>query len=254
MKIRFLGTGYGECKVKKKCSFDLRRRGGVVIDERIIIDAPADIFDCANALGFSEIFKTVSEVFISHSHSGHFSVEALEKLSSKRKIRVFASGDVLALIPENPKIEVVELLPFMPIELAEYRILPLPANHVVEDSAEVCFNFVISKEKTLFYALDGGGINLASWNLLKQEKIDMMIMDCALENRDYSAKNMQHSNLQDAIRQRSILKDAKVCGDDTKFILCHIPTDRRRSIHEELSEVAKSQGFTVAYDGYFTIC
>lgn len=254
MKIRMLGTGYGECKVRKKCSFDVRGRGGVIVDERILIDAPADIFDVADSLGFSDLLKGVSEIFISHSHKGHFSPEALEKFAEKRRIRVFAGGEVLSMIKDNPKIETVELLPFVPIELADYRILPLVANHTVDKSDEVCFNFTVSRDKTLFYALDSGGLNLSSWNFLKNLKIDTAILDCALEAREYSEKNMYHGNLFEAIKIKSILTDAKICAHDSKFILTHIPTDRRRSVHEELSEKAKANGFTVAYDGYFTIC
>ena len=40
MKIRILGTGYGECKIKKKSSRDFRRKGGVFID-----DVKIDAFD-----------------------------------------------------------------------------------------------------------------------------------------------------------------------------------------------------------------
>lgn len=254
MKIRMLGTGYGDCKVKKKCSFDVRYKGGVVIDEKILLDLPADIFSAVESLGFGDILKGISEIFISHSDRGHFSPEALEKLTEKRRVRVFASGEVLSLIPENPKIEAVELLPFIPIELADYRILPLPANHTAKEGEEVCFNFIISREKTLFYGLDGGGINLSAWKYLKNEHIDTLILDCALENGEYSEKSMNHGNLKEAIRTKSILIDAKICKEDAKFILSHIPTDRRRSIHEELCAAAKPHGFTVAYDGYFTIC
>ena len=254
MKIRLLGTGYGDCKVKKKCSFDVRYRGGVLVDERILLDAPLDIFESCEALGFSDALKEVSEIFISHSHAGHFSSEALSELSKRRKIRVFASGEVLSLIPESPKIETVELLPFIPIELADYRILPLPANHAVRDSAEICFNFIISRERTLFYALDGAGLNLSSWSFLKNEKIDTAILDCALADGEYSEKSMYHGNLREAIKTKEILINSKICREDAKFILSHIPTDRRREIHEELSREAKKYGFTVAYDGYFAIC
>ncbi len=254
MKIRMLGTGYGDCKVKKKCSFDVRYKGGVVVDEKILLDAPSDIFDVTVSLGFPDILKDISEIFISHSHKGHFSPEALTKLSEKRRIRVFASGEVISLIPESDRIETVELLPFIPIALADYRIVPLPSNHTVEESGEVCFNFIVSRDKTLFYALDTGGINLSAWQILKNETVDTFILDCALENREYSKKSLLHGNFKEALKMKSIFTDAKICKDDAKFILTHIPTDRRRSIHEELLEIAKPHGFTVAYDGYFTIC
>jgi hypothetical protein len=253
MKIRLLGTGYGICRVKKKCSFDARHKGGIIVDERILIDAPSDVFDASDALGFSDLLKGVSEIFISHSHEGHFSPDALLKMAEKRRVRVFASGEVLSLLPECERIERVELSPFIPIELADYRILPLPANHSVKESSEIVFNFIISRDKTLFYALDGGGISLCAFEYLKKEKIDALILDCAEKDAPYSAKCMQHGNFLEAQKTRAILLDAKIAGSDTKFILSHIPSDRKRAIHEELTALAKPCGFTVAYDGYFLI-
>ena len=109
MKIRMLGTGFGECKVKKKSSKDYRRKGGVLIDEKILIDAPSDIFEVAEDLGFSDLFDKVSDVVISHSHPSHFSAEALLKLAGNGNIRVYATGKVLDLIPDLPSIEKIKL-------------------------------------------------------------------------------------------------------------------------------------------------
>jgi len=39
--------------------------------------------------------------------------------------------------------------------------------------------------------------------------------------------------------------------DSTKFILSHIKSSKKRSIHEELSEAAEQFGFRTAYDGYY---
>ena len=88
MRIRMLGTGYGECKIKKKSVMDYRCRGGVLVDDKILIDAPADIFTVAEELGFSDLFSDVTSIVISHSHEGHFSVESIMRLSEK-KINVF---------------------------------------------------------------------------------------------------------------------------------------------------------------------
>ena len=78
MKIRILGTGYGECKIKKKSSRDFRRKGGVFIDDKILIDAPSDIFDIAEDLACKELLYGIEALFISHSHPGHFSTEVVE--------------------------------------------------------------------------------------------------------------------------------------------------------------------------------
>ena len=128
MKIRMLGTGHGECKIKKKSSKDFRRMGGVLIDEKILIDAPDDIFEVAEDLGFSDMFDNVRDVIISHSHKGHFSPETLVKLSMKEKKRVYATGKVLDLIPDSPQIEKIKLSTSSPTEIDGYTLYALQAN------------------------------------------------------------------------------------------------------------------------------
>lgn len=251
MKIRMLGTGYGECKIKKKSLKDYRKRGGVVIDERILVDAPFDIFDVAADLGFSDIFDKVRDIFISHSHPGHFSVEAIMKLASKKKIRVYASDKVLEALPDVYEIEKVSLMPFFPIELGDYRIIPTPSNHETNLDGEECLNFVFSRDKTVFYTLDGGMLNYGAWKILSEMKIDAVIAECALELKPTDSRAMFHNGFSAVKAVKDILVSSKIADENVKFVLTHIPTDRKRSVHDELSDVARAEGMTVAYDGYF---
>lgn len=251
MKIRMLGTGYGECKVRKKSVKDFRRRGGVLIDEKILIDAPADIFEVAEELGFSDMFDKVRDVIISHSHEGHFSPDAIIKLAANECVRVYATGKVLDLIPDSENIEKIKLSTSTPVMINDYTLYSLPANHATDIKGEMCLNFVISHDKTLLYALDGGGINFNSWKTVSQLKIDAVISECALELSETSYAATYHNNLLAAKVLRDILISGKISEENVKFILTHIPSDRKRPIHDELFSMAKSYGMYVAYDGYF---
>ena len=122
MKIRMLGTGYGECKIKKRSLKDFRRSGGVLVDERILLDAPIDIFNLADELGLSDLFDSVRDVVISHSHPSHFSPEAIMRLASKREISLYATGKVLDLVPDMPNIRKVKLSTSLPIEIGDYTL------------------------------------------------------------------------------------------------------------------------------------
>lgn len=251
MKIRMLGTGYGECKIKKFASKDFRRRGGVILDSKILIDAPEDIFDLADELGLSDILEGVGAVFISHSHKGHFSPEAIERLARRRELFVFADDNVLEAIPDAPTIIKTALSPFVPVELGGYAVTPLPANHETEEPTEQCYNFLFEGERTLFYALDGGFINAGAWHKLAAAKLDAVIMDCAAELEAPSVKLLGHCGYEMNKTLRGILISAKAATEKTRFILSHVPSPRRRSVHEELNANAAEDGFTVAYDGYF---
>ena len=251
MKIRILGSGYGECKIKKQTSKDFRRRGGVLIDEKILIDAPADLHENVISLGFSDAFDEVYDVIISHSHSGHFSVETVMRLARGRKIRVYASDYTLSLLPDVYEIEKIPILPFCPVEIGEYKLTALPANHETDAPDELCYNFIISRDKSLLYALDTGFLSYATFRALENIKIDAIIGDCVLEARGACRECIRHGNLDSARAIRDILISAGTCSENVKYILSHIPTDKKRGIHDELSELALPLGFSVAYDGYF---
>lgn len=251
MRIRMLGTGHGECKIKKKALKDFRRLGGVLVDEKILIDAPEDIFEMADDLGFSDMFDKVSDVVISHSHKGHFSADTIMKLASGKGIRVYATGKVLDLIPDTPSIEKIKLSTSTPQPIGDYTLYSIPANHMTDIKGEMCLNFVLSRDKTLLYALDGGGINFSAWKTLSQLKIDAVIADCALEISETSYASTYHNNLIAMKALRDILISGNMAEGNVKFILSHIPSDRKRPIHDELSSAARGHNMYVAYDGYF---
>jgi len=250
MRIRMLGTGYGECKIKKKSVMDFRRRGGVLIDERILIDAPGDIFEVADELGFTDMFERVSDVIISHSHEGHFSIDTVLALA-KKPIRVYATGKVLELIPDNENIMKVKLSTSTPVEFDGYTLYSLPANHSTDIKGEMCLNFVIASDKTLLYALDGGGVNFNAWKTVSQLKLDAVITECALELSPTVYASTYHNNLSSAAALRDILVSGGICEEGVKFVLTHVPSSKKRSIHTELSEAARESRMYVAYDGYY---
>ena len=250
MKIRMLGTGHGECKIKKKSVMDYRRSGGVLIDDKILIDAPADIFAVAEDLGFSDLFDKVTDVVISHSHPGHFSNETISVLS-KNPIRIYATGKVLDLIPDSENITKVKLSTSAPVDIDGYLLYSLPANHATDIKGETALNFVIARDKALLYTLDGGGMHFSSWKILKELKIDAVIAECALELSGSCFASTYHNNFSAVTALRDILVSGKISDEGVRFVLSHIPTDRKRSIHNELSEAARAVGMSVAYDGYF---
>ena len=251
MKIRMLGTGYGECKLKKRTSKEYRGRGGVIVDDTLLIDAPSDLLSVADELAMSDMLKTVTDIIISHSHEGHFCPEVIDKMAKKRKIRVYGSREVLVQLSDNPNIIKYEIGVFMQFAVGSYYIATLPSNHSTANLSEECFNFLITGDRCLLYALDGGWINGRAWNVLKLVKLDAVICDAALEMEEASEKNLYHNDLGTLARIKSIYEQNGVTNEKTRFILSHIPTDKRREIHEELTPVAAKMGMTVAYDGYF---
>ena len=251
MKIRMLGTGYGECKIKKFTSKDYRHRGGVLIDAEILLDAPSDVFDVADELGFSDMFDKLTALFISHSHAGHFDADVVIRLAKGKTLSVYADKEVLSLIPDSENIIKTEAYPFRLIEHGDYKIMPLPANHKTENKRERALNYVVSRDRNLLYLLDGGFLHCDAYKLISELKFDAVIMDTAEELLPPRANLMKHGSYEVNRIIRGILTSAGATNEKTRFILTHIPSPKKRSVHEELSARAAEDGFAVAYDGYF---
>ena len=70
-------------------------------------------------------------------------------------------------------------------------------------------------------------------------------------NEPTDGRCTDHNNLETVGLIHRIMSDAGVCNEKTKIILSNIPTSRKRSIHEELSEAVADLPYRIAYDGYF---
>lgn len=253
ISLRFFGTGgLGSIRVKNKFSKEYRRFSTLLIDEKIIIDPSEDIFEFLESFMLGGMLDSVCDVFITHSHLDHFSLTAIEKLASAKKIRVYASSAMKDEILGLCNVDYVELSPFAMQRIDKYTVLPLPANHRTDIPFEVTLNYLVECEgKRLFYGLDGAFINAAAMEVLKEVTLDAVILDCALGNEPYSDKSVNHNNLDMVRTIYDILMSSGTANDNTKFILSHIPTAKKRFIHDELCEAVADSPIKVAYDGYF---
>lgn len=253
INLRFFGTGgLGAVRVKNKLSKDYRRFSTLLVDEKIIIDPSEDIFEFVESFMLSGILSDVLDVFITHSHLDHFSISAIEKLASKKTVRVYASPSLQSELADVKRVEFIALSPFMLVRVGKYAILPLPANHRTDNSGEIPFNFLIECDgKTFFYALDGAFINADAWHILKEVKLEAVILDFALGISDYGIGSADHNNLKMVSVIRDIMMTAGVASESTKFILSHIPSGRKSPTHDEVCEHLADTPFKLAYDGYF---
>lgn len=252
IRLQFLGTGgLGSVRIKNKLSRDYRRFPTLLIDEKIIIDPSEDIFEFEESFMLSGLFLGVDAALVTHSHLDNFSVGAIERLSSKRSISVIAEKWAINELSELSMVSITEAAPLSLIRIADYSILPLPANHSTDNIGETALNFLIEKGgKTIFYGIDGAFISSAAWRVLSKLHLDAVILDCALFDSGYCSESVEHNNLDSASRVKEIFLSSGVADEGTRFVLSHIPTDKRRIPHDELSGMAAERGFKLAYDGY----
>lgn len=253
INLRFPGTGgLGAARSRKKLSKDYRRFPSLLINEKILIDPSEDIFEFEESFMLSGIFKDVGDVFISNSSLDHLSICCIEKMAAKSALRVYATEALRTEIAPIRGVEFIPISPFGLVRIGECGILPLPANFRTDNPSETALNFLIECEsKTFFYGLDGAWLNTDAFRVLKEVKLDAVILDCALGNGAYSPDAVNHNNLAMAIAVKDILLSAKIASENTKFILSHLPTGKSGSVHDELCEAVKDTPFKVAYDGYY---
>ena len=253
ISLRFLGTGgLGSVRIKNTLSKEYRRFSTLLIDEKIIIDPSEDIFEFVESFMLQGMLDEVTDVFITHSHLDHFSLTAIEKLAYRKRIRVFASSSMKDELLTLKNIDYIEISPFAMQNIGKYTVIPLPANHKTDIPFETTLNYIIESEgKRIFYALDGAFINAAAMEVLREISLDAIIIDCAMGNEPYSDNSVNHNNL-DMIRIiYDVFKSTNTANENTKFILSHIPTVKRRFIHDEMCEATADSPFKIAYDGYF---
>ena len=253
ISLRFFGTGaLDSFRIKNRLSKEYRRFSTLLIDEKIIIDPSEDIFEFIESFMLQGILDEVRDVFITHSHIDHFSISALERLASDKRIRVYASSAMKDEILTIKNVDYIEIYPFALQKAGKYTVLPLPANHKTDILTETTLNFLIEcDKKKLFYGLDGAFVNPSAMEILDKVTLDAVILDCALGNDVYSAKSANHNNL-DMVRViYDIFVASGTANDNTKFILSHIPALKKRFMHEEMCEATMDSPFKIAYDGYF---
>ena len=252
INLRFLGTGtIGSVRPKNKLSKEYRRFPTLLIDEKILIDPSEDIFELEESFMLDGLFREAKDILITHSHLDHLSISAVERLASRGEIRVFASEQVCETLIGIRGVRLHAIRPFTKITIGKFEIIALPSNHITDIAGEPALNFLIRAEKTFFYGLDGAFINAEAFQILREIKLDLCILECALGLSDDISACVYHNNLSQVERIRKILISAKCADDGTKFIISHIPTAKRKNIHEELTEAIGDLPIKVAYDGYY---
>ncbi len=155
LKFRYLGTAAAEgwpamfcecdhCKrAVKSGGRNIRTRSQAVIDEKLLIDFPADTY--MHVLNFGLDLTKIHSCIITHNHSDHFYPADFEMrrkgfahLSCERPLNVYgtnpAANQAMEIINEyslNEEKRVIfnKISAFVPFDVQGYIITPLAANH-----------------------------------------------------------------------------------------------------------------------------
>ena len=142
--------------------------------------------------------------------------------------------------------EFVPLTYFVPVQIEDFTVTPLPANHADMEDA---FVFLIEKDgKTLFYGNDTGVFDerIDEYLTANGKHIDLLSMDCTKGDNPFTYKSHMSMAEGRAIADRFAARG--IVNEGTLRYYTHF-SHNCGMIYEELSVAAEKYGFQVAYDG-----
>lgn len=272
MKLKYLGTAAAEgipaifcdCEVcrrsKQLGGKNIRTRSQAVVDDKLLIDFPADTY--THYLNYNFPLSKITSCIITHSHNDHLYPSEIEMRKDgfshipDIKPMTFYAGesgfDILHAVTKKYDVtedivKIRRIEPFKAFDADGYRIIPLKASH---DESSSPFVFLVEKNgKTLFYSNDTGDYPLESWEYLKHygRKINLVSLDCTSGNRaeDY----IGHMGIVDNIKIREKLFDYGVADKNTIFVLNHFSHNGADVVYDDFVNIAEKQNFLVSYDG-----
>jgi len=267
MRITFLGTAaaegwpalFCECQAcqmaREKGGKNIRSRASALINQDLLIDFPPDTYMHAinNGLRLSE----VKYLLITHSHHDHFYPEDLAMRASPfahiqrgKILRIFANQTVISRIKEykldgdRTMIEANVVHPFEKIEMGDYAVLPLRADH---QPGEECLIYLVQNEgKTALWGTDTGFFPEDTWEALIGIRLDVAILDTT--SGPHSTPGY-HMGIPEIIKVKERMLKEGIADEKTIFIATHF-SHNGGLLHEELEKTLEPYNIIPAYDGF----
>lgn len=248
-ELLFLGTGAADWHIEDKGDF-FRRNSAALLNGNMMLDCGSHIFDFAVDMEESELYSDVCDILITHNHSDHFSTESVKTLAKTRKIRLGCTRAVMEKTGENPNIEYVILKPFEEVDMGEYKVIPLLANHdVVINEKDAAFHYIIKtpEGKCLFYGLDGAWFLRPSWAEMKKHKFDVMVFDATVGDRD-DWRIFEHNTIPMLRFMMKEIKEQNMLKEGGYLVASHLARTLHES-HEKTADILKELDMLTAFDG-----
>ena len=249
--ITFLGTCACDFSPKLKNEFkdsfdyDARRASSVLINRSFLIDCGVHAIDSLRIL--RKELSEISDIFITHLHGDHFNQNNLSKIAESREspLRIWVRED--AFVNEIENVTVVKMAPFEKYNVCgDLFITALPANH---DPNAYPQPFLIEKNgKKIFDGCDGAWFLNATYNYLRNQKLDLAVLDCTSGDYVGDYRMAEHNSIPMIRLMLPSLATVSATYDKTRIYLSHIAPSLHKT-HFETVNIAKELGAYVAYDG-----
>ncbi|HPE95408.1 MAG TPA: MBL fold metallo-hydrolase [Bacillota bacterium] len=241
---------------------NIRKRSQALVDDKLLIDFPADTYASMKQIGFS--LANLHTLIITHSHSDHLYPEDLVMRSdvfahfkdrtplslygTKEVIdRIkYVAGDINARSRKDEQYYTLNVIkPFDTFISDGYTITALPADH--DPSSGPVFYSISDGCKNVLYAHDTGYFKDEVWEYLESSDVvyNFVSLDCTNVVLPWRTGHMGIEACVDtADRMRKIGRADK----HTVFCVNHFSHNGGK-IYDELVPMMKEYGMLVSFDG-----
>ena len=272
MKFQYLGTAAAEGIPAFVCNCEacvrsrelggraLRTRSQAIIDDRLLIDFPADTMAHIHTNKIDLI--KVSDCIVTHSHYDH--LHPVDLNNFKPGFAWFPEGWHMtfhgsesvgaAIAPQlegkltDLNIVSFDLLEaFVPKNVGGYTVTPLKAVH--DPKSGPLFYQISDGEKTVIYGNDTNYFDESVWEYWEKTKpyFDMVSLDCT--NACKPMTYVGHMSFEENKKVRDRMFDMGVADDKTIFVSHHFSHNGINVVYDDFVPIAAKEGFLVSYDG-----
>ncbi|HXH61409.1 MAG TPA: MBL fold metallo-hydrolase [Fimbriimonadaceae bacterium] len=263
MKVTLLGTGgadgipafYSDTRVSQHARANggknVRSRSAAIVDGVLKIDLGPDTWHQLVREG--QDARDWIALLVTHSDDDHFSIDELQYAVYPFNVMeffgfpIFGNQIVCRQIIErypNWPFEVTETKQFQTLEIAEYRVTPVEANHKRDEDSH---NYLIEDGRSVFlYATDTGYWFDRTWNYLQGITLDGLILECSegFAPTPYNG----HLDAQEFLAVIDRLKRMGTVTDRTQIVTTH-HSHNGEATHDELEAFFSPYNIQVGYDG-----
>lgn len=259
MKVQLLGTAAADGWPNPFCtclSCEDSRLNGVIrsqssalIDERLLIECGPEL--PRNAERHRVLLEEIEHLVVTHGHWDHCSgIPLLIRQWAKvdAPLNVIAPSLTLRSLQQwvssDSQVEWIEALPFRPIALGEYVVVPLLANHESFGEAGI-LPLITDGDSYVLWATDTGPLPDETIRALSTHPLDLIFLDETWG--ELSGPHSDHLNLNSFGETISQLKN---CGAITgKTHISPIHMSHRNPPTQILREKIRQMGAKLPFDG-----